>query len=205
MFLDKTVKEFVDLVASDAPVPGGGSVSALVGSLSAALLEMVTSLTIGRKKYMEVEEEMLKFRVEFMELRSKLLNLMEEDAKSYDIVIRAYSLPKDSEEEKSIRAQAIQDGLYGAALVPLEVARTCLQTLYSVEEILIQGNKNAYSDVKVAGVMLRSALYGACYNVQINMESLKDLKRVDFLTKSIDELRKEADLLEKRIIDLEVV
>ncbi|NLY36309.1 MAG: cyclodeaminase/cyclohydrolase family protein [Tissierellia bacterium] len=205
MFSDKSVKEFVDLVASDAPVPGGGSVSALVGALSAALLEMVTSLTIGRKKYVEVEEEMVKFRVEFMELRSKLLNLMEEDARSYDVVIKAYGLPKDGEEEKSIRFQAIQDGLYGAALVPLEVAKTCLQTLYSVEEVLTKGNKNAYSDVKVAGVMLRSALYGACYNVKINLESIKDEKRVEFLKKSIKELLGEADLLEKRVIDLEVI
>lgn len=204
MFLDMTVKEFVDVVASDAPVPGGGSVSALVGGLSAALLEMVTSLSIGRKKYADVEEEMLKFRVEFHELQGKLLHLMEEDAKSYAVVMQAYSLPKDSEEEKTARTRAIQDGLYGAALVPLEVAKTCLQTLQNVEEVLLKGNKNAYSDVKVAGVMLRSALYGACYNVQINLESLKDSQRITFLEENIASLRKEADLLEKRIIDLEV-
>lgn len=204
MLLDKTVKEFIDEVASDKPVPGGGSVSALVGGLSAALLEMVTSLTIGRKKYLHVEEEMLKLRAEFVGLRKSLLHLMQEDVVSYSRVINAYKLSKDTIEEKAKRTEAIQEGLYGAALVPLEVAKVCLESLQNVEEVLTKGNKNAYSDAKVAGVMLRSALYGACYNVQINLEGLKDKERIEFLSKSIDYLRNEADLLERRIIDLEV-
>ena len=139
MLLDKTVKEFIDEVASDKPVPGGGSVSALVGGLSAALLEMVTSLTIGRKKYLHVEEEMLKLRAEFVGLRKSLLHLMQEDVVSYSRVINAYKLPKDTIEEKAKRTEAIQEGLYGAALVPLEVAKVCLESLQNVEEVLTKG------------------------------------------------------------------
>ncbi len=205
MFLEMKVREFVDLVASDAPVPGGGSVSALVAGISAALLEMVTNLTIGRKKYAEHEEEMQKLRVEFIELREKFLELMEEDAASYEVVMKAFTLPKSTDEEKILRSQAIQDGLYGAALIPLEVAKTCLLTMESVEEVLVKGNKSAYSDVKVAGVMLRSALYGACYNVQINIEGLKDADRALELEKEIDKLRKAADEIEERIRQKEVV
>lgn len=205
MFLEMKVGQFVEVVASDAPVPGGGSVSALVGGLSAALLEMVTNLTIGRKKYAEHEEEMQKYRVEFIELRQKLLMLMEEDAASYEVVMKAYGLPKSTDEEKSLRGQKIQEGLYGAALIPLEVAETCLLTLENVEDVLVKGNKNAYSDVKVAGVMLRSALYGACYNVQINVEGLKDGDKVRSLEEEISSLRLRADEIERRIIELEVV
>lgn len=204
MFLDMKVGEFVDLVASDAPVPGGGSVSALVAGISAALLEMVSNLTIGRKKYEEYEEDLIKLRSEFIELRAKLLKLMGEDAASYEMVMKAYGLPRSTDEEKAERSQAIQEGLYGAALIPLEVAKTALQALEKVEEMLEKGNKNAYSDVKVAGVMLRSGLYGACYNVQINIEGIRDSEKVEELEKAIEELRQKADLLEKRIIDMEV-
>ncbi|NLY72384.1 MAG: cyclodeaminase/cyclohydrolase family protein [Tissierellia bacterium] len=204
MFLDMKLEDFVDLVASDAPVPGGGSVSALIAGISAALLEMVSNLTIGRKKYEEYEEDVIKLRSEFIELRAKLLRLMEEDASSYELVMKAYGLPKSTDEEKIERNNAIQEGLYGAALIPLEVAKTAMQGLERVEEMLVKGNKNAYSDVKVAGVMLRSALYGACYNVQINIEGIKNQDRVEELKNAINELRQRADFLEKRFIDLEV-
>lgn len=204
MFVDMKVKEFVDLVASEEPVPGGGSVSALVGGVSMALLEMVTNLSIGRKKYAQHEDDLVKLKDEFLGLRSELLELMQKDAASYEVVVEAFSLPRESDEDKAARSAAIQEGLYGAALVPLEIAQTCMRGLLKVEEVLEKGNTNAYSDAKVAGVILRSALYGACYNVQINVESLKDKDRANELDQAIIKLRQEADQIEKRIIDMEV-
>lgn len=204
MLRDLSVKNFVETVASDAPVPGGGSVSALVGGIGAALLEMVSNLTIGRKKYAEYEEEMIKLRIEVMELKDELLDLMEKDSESYESVMRCYSMPKSTDEEKTLRSQSIQSCLFDAALTPLEVARTCLRALEKVTDVLTMGNVNAYSDAKVAAVMLRSALYGACYNVQINVESLKDQEKAARLSEEISHLRQQADRLEKEALAVQV-
>lgn len=199
-----TVREFVDTVASDAPVPGGGSVSALVGGIGSALLEMVSNLTIGRKKYAEYEEEMIKLRIEVMELKDELLTLMEKDSESYEEVMKCYSMPKSTDEEKAERSASIQQCLYEAALTPLEVAKTCLRALEKVTDVLTMGNVNAYSDAKVAAVMLRSALYGACYNVQINVESLKDQEKAAMLSEEIRLLREQADALEAEALAVQV-
>lgn len=199
-----TVREFVDTVASDAPVPGGGSVSALVGGIGSALLEMVSNLTIGRKKYAEYEEEMIKLRIEVMELKDELLTLMEKDSESYEEVMKCYSMPKSTDEEKEERSASIQQCLYEAALTPLEVAKTCLRALEKVTDVLTMGNVNAYSDAKVAAVMLRSALYGACYNVQINVESLKDQEKAAMLSEEICLLREQADALEAEALAVQV-
>lgn len=199
-----TVREFVDTVASDAPVPGGGSVSALVGGIGLALLEMVSNLTIGRKKYAEYEEEMIKLRIEVMELKDELLTLMEKDSESYEEVMKCYSMPKSTDEEKAERSASIQQCLYEAALTPLEVAKTCLRALEKVTDVLTMGNVNAYSDAKVAAVMLRSALYGACYNVQINVESLKDQEKAAMLSEEIRLLREQADALEAEALAVQV-
>ncbi len=199
-----TVREFVDTVASDAPVPGGGSVSALVGGIGSALLEMVSNLTIGRKKYAEYEEEMIKLRIEVMELKDELLTLMEKDSESYEEVMKCYSMPKSTDEEKAERSASIQQCLYEAALTPLEVAKTCLRALEKVTDVLTMGNVNAYSDAKVAAVLLRSALYGACYNVQINVESLKDQEKAAMLSEEIRLLREQADALEAEALAVQV-
>ena len=199
-----TVKDFVETVASDAPVPGGGSVSALVGGIGAALLEMVSNLTIGRKKYAEYEEEMIKLRIELMEIRAELLELMEKDSESYEAVMKCFSMPKSSDEEKAERSASIQQCLYEAALTPLEVAETCLRALERVTEVLAMGNVNAYSDAKVAALMLRGAVHGACYNVQINVESLKDQEKAAELSEKITLLRQQADALETEALAVQV-
>lgn len=197
MFLDNSLQHFVDKVSGNEAVPGGGSVSATVGALGTALVEMVTNLTIDKKGYEDNWEEMKMVRSEVSVIKEEILQLIEEDSKSYETVLEAYKLPKGTDEEKKARSEAIQHALYLAALTPLNIARKCLEGFQFVKLVLIKGNRNAYSDAKVAAVMLRSAVYGAIFNVKINLESLKDQALVTSLQNEIGDILSQADQLEQ--------
>lgn len=200
MFSKLPLQEFVSEVAGKEPVPGGGSVSACVGALGTALVEMVTNLTIDKPKYEEVWEEMSMVRQEASLMREELLALIEEDSRSYQVVMDAYKLPKDTDEQKAARSEEIQRTLYIAALTPLNIARKCLEAFHLVQTVLEKGNRNAYSDAKVAAVMLRSAIYGAVFNVKINLESIKDEAIRDTFQSEIDQIVKRADELEQNAL-----
>lgn len=197
MLNNHSLQHFVDKVSGSDPVPGGGSVSACVGALGTALVEMVTNLTIDKKGYEDNWEEMKMVRSEVSIIKEELLQLIEEDTKSYQHVIDAYQLPKSTEGEKASRSEAIQKALYLAALTPLNIARKCLEGFQFVKHVLIKGNKNCYSDAMVAAVMLRSAVYGAIFNVKINLESLKDQALVSSLQNEIGDILRQVDQLEK--------
>lgn len=197
MFLNNSLQHFVDKVSGPDPVPGGGSVSACVGALGVSLVEMVTNLTIDKKGYEDNWEEMKMIRSEASIIKEELLQLVEEDSKSYETVLNAYKLPKDTDEDKTARSEAIQHALYLAALTPLNIARKCLEGFQFVKLVLVKGNRNAYSDAKVAAVMLRSAVYGAIFNVKINLESLKDQALVTSLQNEIGDILSQADQLEQ--------
>jgi len=124
-----TINEFTQLVSSESPVPGGGSIAALSGALSAALAEMVANLTVGKKKYADYKEEMMVIINKASALKEKLLNNIEEDSLAYNKVMEAYKLPQKTEEEKLHRMEEIEKGLKIAALVPLEVAETSFEVL----------------------------------------------------------------------------
>lgn len=200
MFKDLTLEKFVEEIASKNAVPGGGSVAAVVASQGVALLEMVCKLTIGKKNYLDVEEAMIKKQEVLEPIRHRLLDLSEEDSKSYALVMDAFSLPKETEDEKKARSEAIQKATYEAALTPLEVAKTALSALKEAEFVYTKGNKNAASDAKVSSVMLRSAVLSALYNVEINADSLKDETKRDKLTEEVRKLKEEALAQEQVII-----
>lgn len=200
MFYKLTLQDFISEVAGKEPVPGGGSVSACVGALGTALIEMVTNLTIEKPKYEEVWDEMSMIRQEVSMMRDDLLALIEEDSKSYQVVMDAYKLPKGTEEEKAARSEEIQRTLYIAALTPLNIARKCLEAFHLVQTVLEKGNRNAYSDAKVAAVMLRSAIYGAVFNVRINLESIKDSAIRDTFQAEIESIIKRTDELELKAL-----
>ena len=201
MYKDMTVQAFVDEVASKSPAPGGGSVSALGGALAAALANMVCNITIGRKKYADVQEVMADHGSSIEPLRAKLMDDIDRDTEAFNKVMAAYGMPKATDEEKSQRRQAIQDTMKEAALVPMEVAETTYGIMLRLEEIAAKGNQNAITDALVATMLARTAVLGALYNVEINLMSIKD---TDFVTKLGDEvatLRREVMELESKIMD----
>lgn len=165
---------FIGDVASSAPVPGGGSVVALVGSLAAALAQMVSGLTVGRKKYAAVDEEMKELGLRANALVRRLKALKDEDAAAYTLVSNAYKLPKDTPEQETARTAAIQAGLMKAAEVPLETARWCAEVAELAAICAVKGNTNAASDAGVGALLAEAAAKGAAYNVRINVTAMPD-------------------------------
>jgi glutamate formiminotransferase/formiminotetrahydrofolate cyclodeaminase len=170
----ETLSGFVASVASNAPVPGGGSVAAHVGALGAALAEMVAGLTIGRKKYAAVEPEMKALAAHAVTLGARLTALVREDADSYALVSAAYKLPKEPAGLAAARDAAVQAALMKAATVPLETARACVAVAKLAATCAQKGNANAVSDAGVAALLAEAACKGAAYNVRINVSSMSD-------------------------------
>jgi formiminotetrahydrofolate cyclodeaminase len=195
------LKEFLQVTAGKDPVPGGGSISALCGALSAALGEMVTGLTIGRKKYADVEAEMEMAGARMKEAQAKFMDFIDKDADAYNVVFSAFKMPKETDEEKTVRSEAIQDATLKAALVPLEVARTATGIMDDIASIAAKGNQNAITDACVSMMCARTATLGALLNVRINLTSLKDQKVVEELKGECDRLQKEAIDKEQRLLN----
>lgn len=168
----ESVDGFMSRVASSDPTPGGGSVAAHVGALSAAVAQMVSALTVGRKKYAAVEDEMKTIALEASSLRRELAGLVKRDAESYDTVSAAYKMPKDTETEQAARAKAVREGLIFAAEVPLETARAAVRVTALAAALAERGNTNAVTDSCVAALMAEAAAKGAALNVRINVVSL---------------------------------
>ena len=195
-----TIQEFAMQTASNEPVPGGGSISALAGSLAAALTEMVAGLTIGKKKYADVEEEMKEAVEPMKAVCAQLLDDIKRDSESFDQYMQALTLPKETEEEKAARTEAMQNGLKAAVEVPLSVAKAACSILPYAETMVVKGNKTAVTDALVATMMARTAVLGAGFNVKINLESIKDQEYVDRIGKEVEDLEKQAIEQEKKIL-----
>ena len=170
-----SVQSFVETVASDAPAPGGGSVAALEASIGAALTGMVACLTRGRKKYAEYAENAALVQTHAGKLQSRLMELMDQDSEAFNRVSLAFTLPKDTDEEKAARSAAIQEGLKGCTQTPLEMMRLSEEAISLAFDFLEKGyNRSSASDLGVAFLSLKSALQGAWLNVLINLSSIKD-------------------------------
>jgi len=182
--VDKTSVEFVEVLASKEPVPGGGGASALVGAIGIALGNMVASLTLGKKKYAEVETDILRLQVEATELQNKLLSLVDKDAEDFEPLAKAYGIPKDDPN----RAEIMENALKAACETPLEIMRTCAKSIDIIEEFAEKGSSLALSDAAVGAVFAGAALQGASYNVYINTKSLTDRAVADKLNAEADEL-----------------
>lgn len=168
----ESVAGFVSSVASSAPVPGGGSVVALAGSMAAALAQMVAGLTVGRKKYAAVDAEMKELGLQAAHLVRRLAELKDEDAAAYTLVSDAYKLAKETPEQAAKRDKAIQAALMKAAEVPLDTARRCAEVAMLAATCAEKGNTNAASDAGVAALLAEAACRGAAYNVRINVSAM---------------------------------
>lgn len=174
MLIEKKVTEFLDELASSAPAPGGGSVAALAGALGAALTAMVAHLTIGKKKYAEVEPIMQDIRAKAEALRHDATALIDKDTIAFNAVMAAFAMPKESDEQKQKRASAIESATQDATRIPLDVMKLCATAISLTHTVVTRGNTNALSDGGVGGLMLQAACRGAYYNVMINLGGLKD-------------------------------
>lgn len=166
--------EFLDALASKAPTPGGGGASAYCGALAAALATMVGNLTVGKKRYAEVEDLIYSTMEELESLREDLLELIEEDAEAFLPLAAAYKLPKNTPEEAAIKEAAMQDALVGAIEAPLEIMKACCRVITLTEVMAQKGSGLAISDAGAAAVFANAALRGASLNALINARDLKD-------------------------------
>jgi glutamate formiminotransferase/formiminotetrahydrofolate cyclodeaminase len=190
---------FLDELASALPAPGGGSAAAYAGAMGAALIAMVSGLTIGRKKYAEVEAEMQAVRVMAEKLRAEMTQAVEDDAASFEAVIGAFKLPKETEEQQKARTAAIQIATLNAANIPLHSAERSVKIMELAIKCAEHGNLNAISDALSGFAMSRASLTAAAYNVRINIHSLPDKHAGDEYLTELAELEKKADNLEAKI------
>jgi len=196
MLANHKITEYLDKAAAGTAVPGGGSVAALNAALAAGLTEMVANLTIGKKGYEAVEEEMQALASKAAQLRNKLTAAIDQDADAYTEVMAAYRLPRATDEETAVRKQKIQYAIKHAALVPLEVARNALAVIDLAGRAIRKGNKNAASDGAVAAMNARTAALAAIYNVRINLSSIED-------DAFVEELAQEVKALETGVVEKE--
>ena len=188
-FTENSCRDFIDVLASSAPVPGGGGASALVGAIGVALGNMVGSLTVGKKRYADVEEDIVRCKKEADEITQSLLTLVAKDAEVFEPLSRAYSLPKSTPEELAKREEVMAIVLKDACEVPLQIMRTCAKGLDLMEEFAAKGSRIALSDAGVGATLLKSALQGASLNIYINTKSMKDRILAEQFNHEADGLR----------------
>ena len=192
MMLEKKATDFIDELSSAKPVPGGGGACAAVGALAAALGMMVGNLTVGKKRYADVEEEIKGALARLKELKNRLIELTDKDAECFEPLSRAYGLPRETQEEKAHKERVLEKALYEASIVPLELME-CLKLL---EE---KGSRRAVSDAGVGILFAQAALNGASLNVFINTKLMKDREKAQKLNGRADDLIQEGAEFQEKI------
>lgn len=204
MLTEKPVTTFLDELASSAPAPGGGSVAALSGALGAALISMVCNLTVGKKKYADVQEDVEALLEKSEALRKELVELLEADVKVYTEVSKAMKMPRATDEEKAARTAAMQKALKAATDVPMQVAEACVEVMNLCQPAAEKGNVNAVSDAGVAVLMAEAGLRSAALNVLINLAWIKDEAFVTENRAKLDALLEGKPAMRDEIYDLVV-
>ena len=186
MMLEKKTTEFLEELSSSAPVPGGGGASAAAGAYAAALGLMVGNLTTGKKKYADVEEEICESMKKLEQLRDKLTRLVDEDAKAFEPLSKAYGMPKETEEQKKLKEQVMETALREACRVPLEIMEVSIEVMELLQLLEEKGSRLAVSDAGVGILFAKTSLEGASLNVFINTRLMKDRKYAEELNQRAD-------------------
>ena len=168
------VTEFVNLMASDAPAPGGGSAAALEGALGAALTAMVCALTVGKKKYADVQELAVESQKKADDLKARFVDVMDRDTEAFNAVSAVFAMPKDTDEQKAARKAAMQEALKGCTKTPFEMMQLACETLELTHSLVGRLNASAASDLGCSALSLRAAIQGAWLNVLINISGIAD-------------------------------
>jgi formiminotetrahydrofolate cyclodeaminase len=196
-YLEEPLKTYTDALASGAPTPGGGSAAALVGALGAALNSMVANFTVGREKFAAVDAQVRELLAESERLRADLERLTQADTEAYSRVSAVGKMPRDTEDQKAARQEAMQEALKAAAQVPMEAVRACHRVLKIAAELLDSGNPNLVTDVGVAARFGLAAMECATLNAEINLIHIKDKAYVDACFDSMKPLLQEGERLGK--------
>ncbi|WP_264049188.1 methenyltetrahydrofolate cyclohydrolase [Methylobacterium flocculans] len=197
-----TLQTFLDGLASAAPTPGGGGAAAISGAMGAALLSMVCNLTIGKKKYVEVEGELREILGQSEALRAELTGMIADDVAAFDAVMGAYGLPKATDEEKAARADRIQAALKIATDVPLACCRACRKVIDLSQAVADKGNLNVISDAGVAVLSAHAGLRSAALNVYVNAKGLDDRAFADERLRELETLLGSAGPLNEAVYEV---
>lgn len=195
MFMEKTVEEFTEVLASKESVPGGGGASALIGAVGIALGNMVGEFTVGKKKYADVEEEIRELMGKAQQIRSDFLKMIDADAEVFAPLARAYSIPKDDPDRDEIMENALKAG----CSVPMDIVRKCGEALDVIAEFAEKGSQIVISDAGCGAIACKSAMQAAALNVYINTKSMKNREYAENLDREADELLKKYTELADRI------
>lgn len=200
-----TIQEFLDVLSSKEPVPGGGGASALAGALGNALGQMVANLTIGKKKYALVEDEIKELAERMKGIQGQFTALADQDAKVFAPLAKCYSLPSGTEEEKAYKAEVMEARLLDASLVPMEIMEKASEMLEIMDILADKGSRMAVSDVGVGVQFIRTALLGAVMNVYINTRSMKNREKAEEMNEKAERLIKEgteaADRIYQKVLE----
>ena len=200
-----TIQEFLDVLSSKEPVPGGGGASALAGALGNALGQMVANLTIGKKKYALVEDEIKELAERMKGIQGQFSALADQDAKVFAPLAKCYSLPSGTEEEKAYKAKVMEARLLDASLVPMEIMEKAWEMLEIMDILADKGSRMAVSDVGVGVQFIRTALLGAVMNVYINTKSMKNREKAEEMNEKAERLIKEgteaADRIYQKVLE----
>ena len=200
-----TIQEFLDVLSSKEPVPGGGGASALAGALGNALGQMVANLTIGKKKYALVEDEIKELAERMKGIQGQFTALADQDAKVFAPLAKCYSLPSGTEEEKAYKAEVMEARLLDASLVPMEIMEKASEMLEIMDILADKGSRMAVSDVGVGVQFIRTELLGAVMNVYINTKSMKNREKAEEMNEKAERLIKEgteaADRIYQKVLE----
>ncbi len=191
MIIDNTCKGFVEVLAGSAPAPGGGGASALCGAIGTALGNMVGSLTVGKKKYADVESEIKELMKKADAVQAELLALVDRDAEVFEPLAKAYGMPKATEEERAEKDRVMEAALKAACEVPIAIMRACASGIELCETFAEKGSRLAVSDAGCGAVLCKAALRAASLNVFINTKSMKDRDAADAFNKEADSITEE--------------
>ncbi len=200
-FSELPIREFLSVLASSAPTPGGGTAAAVAGAMGAGLAEMVTALTLAREKYASSHEAMRPIARAAAAAREEFLALAREDAEAYDEVVAARRLPRDTEEQKASRSERIAAANRRAAEVPMRTARAGERLLAAMPALAEKGNPNAASDAGAATLLLEACVQAALLNVAINLPGVSDTGFVEEMRREVEELRAAAQKLRSEVLE----
>ena len=188
MLLEQKTTDFLEQLSSSAPIPGGGGASAAVGAFASALGLMVANLTVGKKKYADVEEEILEIREKLEQKKQDLVRMVDADAEAFEPLAKAYRMPKETEEEQAEKEKVMEAALKNAAEAPLCIMETIVDTMEMIRVLGEKGSRLAVRDAGVAILFAQAALEGASLNIFINTKMMKDQEEAERLNCLADQL-----------------
>ena len=199
MMLEKKTTDFLEALSSKEPVPGGGGASAAVGAFAGALGMMVANLTIGKKRYADVEEEIKASLIKLKGLQEELVRLTDADAKAFEPLSKAYGLPRETKEQQEKKEAVMEEALYEASVVPMEIMETIRKVMEELEVLGEKGSRIAVSDVGVGILFAQAALEGASLNIFINTKLMKNRERAKEMNSKAEAMIQEGSRQKEKI------